>query len=184
MKLRSFIIPLAIVLPMIVMLAIIYFATDIGKKSTPNAAAKTDTNKPNANVAGMSKAPETLPDTQAIPASVPTSLEDARKKAQARLEELQKLNQKQWEAEREKIPYRYPPERIEEAIARTMLRVKDLGEMDEAGWEADKLRIIRREKSIEELKAAPKVSEEDLRNEVGSMFDKKSLGGITFDEKN
>jgi hypothetical protein len=167
---------------MIAMLAIIYFASDIGRKAAPNASVTPETQKaPSPSIGGMSKAPDTLPEIKAIPASVPTSLEDARQKAKDRLIELQALNQKQWDAEREKVLYRHPPERIEEAIGRAMLRVKDLEEMDEAGWEADKLRIIRRERYIEEQKAAPKISEDDLRKEIGTMFNKQSLGGIPFE---
>ncbi len=180
MNLRRFIIPLSVVLPMIVMLAIIYFASDIGKKAAPNETAEKN---PAARSGGMSKAPEKLPDTALLPANVPISLDDARQKAKARLDELQKMTQKQWDSERVKVLHRSPPERIEEAIARTMLRVKDLEVMDEAAWEADKLRIIRREKMIMEIKSAPKLSDEDLRKEVGAMFNKKTPQDIELNEK-
>ncbi len=127
MKKRALFFLLVIVLPIAIALAIARFAL-------PAMVQAPDRN---------STAILELPDSS--PRTVPEKLEEAKQMAVERLMHLQKLSQKEWDAERKKILYKHPPEEIGAAITRTQLRIADLNQMMQEQWVKERERIMRTE---------------------------------------
>ena len=125
MKMRALFWLLAIILPIAIVMLVAHFALP-GMVQAPDKNSTT-----------ILALPEDSPRT------VPEKLEKAKQMAVDRLLHLQKLSQKEWGAERQKIMYKHPPEEIEAAIARTQLRIADLNRMTQVQWDKERERILR-----------------------------------------
>ena len=135
MRSRLFFIILALSLPIAAVLAIVYFASseNIAKKAvTPMGATVPGTGGKTTDKITVS--------------TVPVTIEEARKRGIARLEEIKKMTQEEWDVERVKVAHRNPPTKLEMAIARAQLRVDDLNRMTAAEWENEKNILRERER--------------------------------------